>query len=104
MHKYLVHNPVSTFFAWASGDSMIGIGVYDGDLLIVDRSLEPINKSVVIATLEGEMTIKTLLHRGKRLVLAPENPAYPEFEVMNPDDLTIWGVVKHAVHTFRHRR
>ena len=104
LHRYLVTNPASTFFAWASGDSMQGAGIFEGDLLVVDRSLDAISGSIVVAALEGELTIKRLLLKGKRISLKPENKAYPEILITNPDELTIWGVVKHAVHSFQYKR
>ena len=104
LHSYLVSNPAATFFAWAAGDSMKGAGIFEGDLLVVDKSLEAVSGSIVVAAIEGELTIKTLVLKGKRIILKPENSAYPEFPISNPDELTIWGVVKHAVHSFRYKR
>lgn len=104
LHSYLVTNPAATFFAWAAGDSMIGAGIFEGDLLVVDKSLEAVSGSIVVAAIEGELTIKRLQVKGRRIILKPENSAYPDFPVANPGELTIWGVVKHAVHSFRYKR
>lgn len=99
LHEYLVRNPLSTFFLRARGDSMQGAGIYDGDLLIVDRSVEAGHNKVVIAAVEGELTVKRLLRRGRRVLLAPENPAYPEIDITEREYVHLWGVVTHAVHT-----
>lgn len=78
LHELLVHNSAATYFVRAVGDSMLGARVHDGDLLIVDRSAEARSGRVVIAVLEGELTIKRLIRRKGRVLLAPENPAYLE--------------------------
>ena len=78
LHELLVHNSAATYFVRAVGDSMLGARVHDGDLLIVDRSAEARSGRVMIAVLEGELTIKRLIRRKGRVLLAPENPAYLE--------------------------
>jgi DNA polymerase V len=93
-----VRNETATFFLHASGDSMEGAGIRDGDLLVVDRSLEPRNGRTVIAAVGGELTVKRLARRGGRILLVPANPDYPEFDVTDREDLCIWGVVTYAVH------
>jgi DNA polymerase V len=77
---------------------MINAGIYDGDILIVDRSLLPANKSVVIGVIDGEFTVKRISKEKEKLFLIPENDEYKHIEV-NPDtDLKIWGVVTHVIH------
>jgi len=98
LHRHLVRNETATFFLHASGDSMEGAGIRDGDLLVVDRSLEPRSGRTVIAAVGGELTVKRLDRRGGRTLLVPANPAYPEFDVTDREDLCIWGVVTYAVH------
>lgn len=98
LHRFLVRNEIATFFLRASGDSMIGVGIHDGDLLVVDRSIEAANNRIVIAALDGELTVKRILRRGKRAFLAPANPAYPEIEITEREHVHIWGVVTYAVH------
>ena len=98
LHRHLVRNETATFFLHASGDSMEGAGIRDGDLLVVDRSLEPRNGRTVIAAVGGELTVKRLARRGGRILLVPANPDYPEFDVTDREDLCIWGVVTCAVH------
>jgi DNA polymerase V len=96
--KYLVLHPEATFFLRVKGDSMTGAGIHHGDLLIVDRSLELASGRVVVAALNGELTVKRLQRSGNRITLKAENPAYPEITVAEDHDLQIWGVVAHVVH------
>jgi DNA polymerase V len=78
---------------------MIGGGIHDGDLLIVDRSLEPKDGNVVIAVLDGELTVKRIeIHDGK-LFLVPENENYPLIPVTEEQSFEVWGVVRHAIHS-----
>ena len=95
LNDYIEH-PAATYFVKAEGDSMIGAGIYDGDLLIVDRSIEPKNGSIVIASVMGDLTIKRLKRnlQGKWL-LVPENPDYPIIPLV--EESQIWGVVKNSV-------
>lgn len=97
--EYLVLHPEATFFMRVKGDSMIGAGIHHGDLLIVDRSLEAASGRVVVAALNGELTVKRLCRSHGRISLRAENPAYPDISVGADHDLQIWGVVAHVVHT-----
>ncbi len=99
LNEYLIKNPAATFFVRVSGHSMNGAGIHDGDILVVDRSIDPSMGKVVIAVVEGEMVVKRLRRLGKKLVLMPENEAYPPLEINEETDCTIWGVVTHVVHT-----
>ncbi len=79
---------------------MLGAGIRDGDLLVVDRSLEARNGSVVVAVIDGELTVKRLrMGRGK-IRLEAENPAYPPIVLHEGSDLVIWGVVAHAIRSY----
>lgn len=98
LHEHLVKDRAATFFLRASGDSMQGAGIYEGDLLVVDRSLEAANGRVVIAALDGELTVKRLVRKGGRVLLVPENPDYPEIDISQREHVTIWGVVTYAIH------
>lgn len=90
-----IEHPAATFFVRASGDSMTGAGIFPGDLLIVDRSLEAKNNSIVIAVINGEMTLKRLIKRQDHCYLKADNPAYPNIPVN--EETQIWGVVKNSV-------
>lgn len=98
LHKHLVPHESSTFFLHASGDSMVGVGIHDGDLLVVDRSVEARNGRIVIAALEGELTVKRLVRRPNQVVLQPANPDYPEFDITDSEYVHIWGVVTYVIH------
>lgn len=98
LHELLVRNPPATFFLRAAGDSMLGCGIHDGDLLVVDRSLEAGHNRVVIAALDDELLVKRLVRRGKEVYLAPANPEYPEIEITNREYVFIWGVVSFVIH------
>lgn len=98
LNTHLVDHPAATFFLHVSGDSMTGAGIFDGDLLIVDRSLNPENGSVVIAVIEGELTVKRFFLEPHRVELRPENPAYPSLFYCSETEITIWGVVSWVIH------
>lgn len=98
LNKYLIKNPAATFFVRVSGDSMTGAGINDGDLLIVDRSLNPKDKNVVIAAVNGELTVKRIRIRKKKITLEAENVNYPTQEISSEADFQVWGVVTNVVH------
>ena len=98
LHEYLVRNEAATFFLRAHGESMLGAGIHDGDLLIVDRSLDARHGRVVIAALDGELTVKRLVRRQDRVLLMPENPAFPDIDITEREHVHIWGVVSHVIH------
>ena len=98
LNKHLVKNPAATFFVRVTGDSMIGAGIHDGDLLVVDRSIEPRDKYIVIAVLDGELTVKRIrINRGK-IRLVPENESYFAHEVTGDNEFEVWGVVTNVIH------
>lgn len=98
LHAFAVRNPPATFFLHASGDSMLGAGIHDGDILVVDRSIQAVPGKVVIAAVEGELTVKRLVKAGGRLLLAPENPEYDAIDITRHEDTCIWGVVTYVLH------
>jgi DNA polymerase V len=98
LNQYLIKHPAATFFAWADGRSMINIGIHPGDLLVVDRAREPCDGRIVVAVVNGEMTLKKLKIEDGRVWLMPENPDYAPIELREGMDLTIWGVVTHVIH------
>ncbi len=98
LHSHLVRNPAATFFLRAEGQSMINAGIHDGDLLVVDRSLEAAHNRVVIAALDGELMVKRLVRRQGRVWLLPENPDYPEVDITEREHVHIWGVVSYVIH------
>ncbi len=95
---FLMPNPPATFFVRAIGESMRDAGIFPGDVLIVDRSLEPSNGDVVVAALNGEFTVKRLFKTSTRTELRPENRKFSPIVVTEDLELTIWGVVKKVIH------
>jgi len=98
LNKYLIRHPAATFFVRAVGDSMIGAGIHCGDLLVVDRSLEPKDKSVVIAVIDGELTVKRIRIEKKKVTLEPENESYSVRQITEDADFQVWGVVTSVIH------
>lgn len=98
LNEHLVRHPAATFFVRAAGESMRDAGIADGDLLIVDRALDARDGDIVIAVLYGELTVKRIRRRAGRLLLEPDNAAYPAIDVPPEAGLGIWGVVTHAIH------
>ncbi|MGB0935458.1 MAG: LexA family protein [Alphaproteobacteria bacterium] len=99
LNEHLLHNPEATFFVRVSGDSMIGAGIHPDDLLIVDRSISPTPGRIVIAVINGELTVKRLFRDSGKLCLMPENPDYPAIEITEEMDFMIWGVVTNVIHS-----
>lgn len=100
LNEFLIKHPAATFFVRVSGDSMIGAGIHSGDILVVDRSLTPKHGNIVIAVIDGELTVKRLKSTADSLVLAAENPNYPPLTIHEGMDFRIWGVVTSVVHVF----
>ena len=98
LNKHLVRNPAATFFVRVSGDSMTGAGVHDGDLLIVDRSKEPVSGNVVIAVIDGELTVKRMRIKKGKYTLEPENENYPVQKITENMEFEVWGVVTNVIH------
>lgn len=96
--KHLVKHPAATFYVRVSGDSMIGAGIHSGDLLVVDRSLEAKSGNVIVAALDGELTVKRLYRKNGLLRLLPENPEYQPIEIQLQQSFEIWGVVTNVIH------
>lgn len=99
LNRHLVRRPAATFFARADGDSMTDAGIFDGDLLVVDRGIDPEAGDVVVATIDGGLAVKRLARRGNGWELAPANPAFAPIPVDPEEGVTIWGVVTHSIRT-----
>lgn len=99
LNEQLVKNPSSTFFLRVKGDSMQGAGIYSGDTLVVDRAIEPEDESVVIAVLDGELTVKRLSIDDDEVKLISENERYDALSVDNVQEFEIWGVVTNVIHS-----
>ena len=99
LNRHLIKHPAATFFVRVTGDSMIRAGIHSGDLLVVDRSLEPADKNVVVAVLDGELTVKRLFKQNGILRLLPENLSYQPIEISPQQTIEIWGVVTSVIHS-----
>jgi DNA polymerase V len=98
LNQHLVKHPAATFIVTATGDSMTDAGIHSGDMLIVDKSLEAQHGKIIIAALNGELTVKRLYKLNGRLQLLPANPKYKPIDITADHDLVIWGVVTHVIH------
>lgn len=99
LNEHLVQHPESTFFLRVRGESMTGAGIHDGDILIVDRAVAPASGKVVVAAVNGELTVKRLRTTAQGLVLVPEHPDYPCLAITPETGFEVWGVVRHVVHS-----
>lgn len=98
LDEHLVQHKESTFFMRVAGDSMRGLGIFDGDLLVVDRAMPATDGSVVIAVVDGEFTVKQLIDTPRGRLLRAAHPDYPDVHIKPEQDLSIWGVVQWNVH------
>lgn len=99
LNDLLVKHPAATFFVRVSGSSMIKAGIFHNDILVVDRSIEPAHGKIVIAAINGELTVKRLWKEGAKIQLVAENDAYPPIDLRDGMDLHIWGVVTNVIHS-----
>ena len=100
LNSYLIKNKESSFFVRVAGDSMINVGIFDNDILIVDRSLDPKRQSIVIVSIDGELVIKKLVKdQSKNYYLKSENSNYPNIKLNSNRDTVIWGVVTYVIHS-----
>ncbi|WP_231403142.1 LexA family protein [Hymenobacter guriensis] len=98
MNRLLFRHPEATYLVRVSGESMSGAEIHAGDLLAVDKHLMADHNHIVIGVIEGDCTVKRLVRRGASWWLQAENPAFPDYEITDPDQVHIWGVVTHVVH------
>ena len=98
LNKYLIKNPISTFFLRVSGNSMNNAGIYNNDLLIIDRSINPTPGNIVVALLDGEFTLKRLIKEQNNYYLKADKENYPAISLYEYIDLQIWGVAIYSIH------
>lgn len=98
IHEHLVKNPAATFYVRVEGESMLGAGIHPDDILVVDRSITPVSGKIVIAVVDGELTVKRLAISNGQVLLRAENPSYPDIKVKSESDLMVWGVVTNVIH------
>jgi DNA polymerase V len=99
LNKHLIKQPASTFFLRVSGDSMLKAGIHPGDLLVVDRSLEPKDQHVVIAVVNGELVVKRFHRKEEKMFLLAENEDYAPLTITEAMDFSIWGIVTTVIHS-----
>lgn len=97
LNKHLIKHPSATFYARAKGDSMKDAGIFDGDLLIVDKSIDPADGKIAICYLNGEFTVKRIKKDKDEVWLIPANTAYQPIKMEEGSSLTIWGIVTHVI-------
>jgi len=98
LNEFLIKHPSATYFVRVEGTSMIGSGINTGDILIVDRALEPSDSSIVVAVLNGEFLVKRFRRDANGCRLMPENPKYQPIELKDDMQLEVWGVVTYVIH------
>ena len=100
LNNLLIEHPSATYYVRVNGDSMLGAGILNGDLLIVDRSLEVTNNCIVVAYVDGEFTVKRIKKINNKMFLQPENKNHQAIEITESMDFELFGVVAHAIHHF----
>ena len=98
LQDYLVQNPSATFCVRVTGDSMKNAGISSGDVMIIDRALEPKNNTIVLAVLDGEFTVKRIQKKADELFLKPENKDFKAIQITEEMNFQVWGVVTHIIH------
>lgn len=97
LNKYLINHPSATFYGRAKGESMRNAGISDGDLLVIDKSLEPVDGKIAVCYIDGEFTVKRIKLIGDECWLLPENEGFEPIKVTSGDEFTIWGIVTHVI-------
>lgn len=97
LDNVLVKNKEATFYAKASGNSMIGAGIDDGDILVIDRSIEPQNNKIAVCFIDGEFTVKRIKIENEEVYLMPENKNYKPIQISEENNLIIWGIVTYVI-------
>jgi len=97
LDKALVKNIDTTFYAKANGQSMKGAGIDDGDIMVIDRSIEPINNKIAVCLIDGEFTVKRIKKTKEELLLMPENSDFQPIKINEDNQLVIWGIVTYVI-------
>lgn len=99
-NELLIKNPAATFAVRVAGDSMIGAGIFSNDIAIVDRSLSPTDRCIILALVDGEFTLKRYRRRGGKIWLQAENPEYKDIQITDKIPFEVWGVISNSIRTF----
>jgi len=100
LNKFLIKQKDSTYFMKVEGDSMIDLGIFSGNILIVDRSIKDFNNKVVVAVLNGDFTVRTFVSKNNKIFLFPANKKLKPVEIIGSMDFEVWGVVTTVVNKF----
>ncbi len=98
LNEFLIKHPAATYFVRVDGYSMIGAGINNGDILIVDKALEPFENAIIIASINGEFTVKRFKKIHDQPFLFPENPHFRPIKITNDSNFEVWGVVTYVIH------
>ena len=104
LNKELVRHPAATFYGRVSGDSMIEEGIEPGDILIIDRSIEPDSGDLAVCCIDGEFTLKRIKLEKNRVWLIPSNEMFDPILVTPENEFSVWGVVTHTIKAYRRKR
>lgn len=99
LNKYVVRHPSSTFFGRIKGHSMKNSGIFDGDLIVIDKSIKPKSNQIAVCYIDGDFTIKRILIEKERCLLIPANEDYEPIEITTDSDFLVWGIVTHVLKT-----
>lgn len=102
LNELIIKHPVSTYYLRVEGDSMTGAGIVHGDIVVVDKSLEPKSGDTVVAAVDGEFTLKYLRRDGAKAWLVAAHPGYPPLPLHEAVDASLWGVVTHVIHQMKY--
>jgi DNA polymerase V len=97
LNRYVIRNQAATFYARITGDSMEGVGIRDGDIVVIDKSLEPANDKIAVCFIDGEFTLKRIHLENERLFLMPHNPAFQPIEITEENHFLVWGIVTYVI-------
>lgn len=100
LNKHLIRNPSATFFGKVKGQSLKNAGIEDGDLMVIDRSAQPLNNKIAVVFLDGEFTAKRIQKRGNEIWLVPENEAYQPIKLDPDNQFLVWGIVTYVIKSF----
>lgn len=98
LNEHLIPRPTETFFVKVAGESMIGAGIFPNDILVVDRSITARSGQVVVAAIDGELTVKRLSIQSKKILLLPENENFHPIDITGKSELVVWGTVTSVIH------
>lgn len=101
LNEFMIEHPAATFFVRVGGDSMIDCGIFDGDILVVDRSLNANTGDIIIAAVNNELTVKRYIHEANQITLVPENKKYKKIKIDSESDFKVWGIVTSTIHKFK---